>query len=177
MATNVRTKSKQSVSKGRPVDGLASEDQRNQLNKMLKKRGIELSIESFRTNMRGNWYLKFRTTGRPNFKPKYDLNLTGFAGDVIDLGAGSWIVAGNATGNRTDGLALNMPFNIEYDAATDTLYWNLGELKAVIAAVSSPQSPVQMRADVTVPKITLVVRQPVPFEPRYRMLESSYLTI
>jgi hypothetical protein len=160
----------------KPVACFTSEAQRKEMKAVLNKKGIVPTVDTFVANISGKWYFQFHST-KGIGGPKYDLSLTGFSGDVIDLGKKSWIVVGTATGHRSDGRPLNMSFNIEYDSALDSLNWNLSDLKAVIAGVSNPNSPVQMRADISVPKLALIVRQRVEFQHFYRLLDSSYLSV
>lgn len=103
-------------------------------------------------------------------KPLKALNFTmkSFEGALIDLGNGSWVVSGTAYGTKQYGsdppfANISSSYLIQYTAATDTLDWALGGCTWSASGVSAPNSPVTIFSDISVPKVSIVVRTRLQF--------------
>lgn len=116
----------------------------------LEELGMTSNMDNFIIAARVDWLL---TTNKQDNHWK----LNASSGTLLNLGQGSWLYNGSASGTRMDGKPWGMPWSFEYFPAEDAIKHSTAIYTTRFEAVSSLTSPVQLRKDISGMPVILIV--------------------
>jgi hypothetical protein len=144
---------------------------------LIDKRFQELkfipNLDSFRTNFRVLWRFNYMMAINNNFK------VDNCSGDFLDLGNGSWMVAGTCSGTRHRGTPFSTNWSMEFDNSSKTIVWTVSSSTQRFDDVLNPNASVQLKIDINGnPQLIIVRGELLNFgDLGYRIERGSYLTI